>query len=280
MYFLLFGLMGCIGLNATSGLPRSGWIHRVNEMHLLFAKTDTPLRADEIDLVFQTMLETGFEPTDHNNIPPELLMTVRFDFYTDSIYTISPLAITVLRNDYSNTAYSSHLMAHAAKVGDVCAMEILFKHEVGVQCQDQAGNTPLHYAAIFNQPAATRWLLEHGAVIDAQNAKNQTPLYLACKASYDNYLKRTETETTDCRLLTESSLAKLYKTTLLLLDKGADATVVPQKLIIWNTRFFYHPSVQAKLAGMPIPKEGSLAYPYDWISPVYGLTGIDDPDHE
>ena len=41
---------------------------------------------------------------------------------------------------------------------------------------DDEGNTPLHYAAIFNRPEAAELLLKTGANLQQENHKGETPL--------------------------------------------------------------------------------------------------------
>ena len=280
MYFLILKLLGCNELFATAPEPFLGSIHRASHNSILFSKTHADLSYEEIARIFDIMCEVGFEPTDANNISPVLLRSVSFDQYSDSIYTISPLVVKVMRNNYSNVVYSNHLMAHATKVGDLCAMTILFKHDVRVDYADAAGNTPLHYAAMWNQAAAARWLLAQGAPLDAPNKKERTPLYLACQTSHNSYLKRLGKMPTDFSLLSEKSLDQLSSTALALLDANANVNLVPPVFIVRNTRYFYHPHVVRTLAPIPCPREGSLAYPHDRTDTLYESITFEGGDRE
>lgn len=49
--------------------------------------------------------------------------------------------------------------------------------------KDNAGDTPLHYAAMTNSLKAAEALLKHGAKVNAANRKGETPLHYAATTS-------------------------------------------------------------------------------------------------
>ncbi len=60
--------------------------------------------------------------------------------------------------------------------------EILIKHSCHYNSQDEAGFTPLHYAAIKNNYLGAKLLLQlPGIDLDIEDKKNLTPLQVACK---------------------------------------------------------------------------------------------------
>jgi ankyrin repeat protein len=56
--------------------------------------------------------------------------------------------------------------------------ELLVKY--GARVNDVEGiNTPLHAAALFNQPEMATWLLSHGARLNVKDSNGKTPLEIA-----------------------------------------------------------------------------------------------------
>ena len=60
--------------------------------------------------------------------------------------------------------------------------KVLAEEELDVNVKDHAGNTPLHYAARYNNLDVIHILYVAGAEVDAQNNNGQTPLHLAFQA--------------------------------------------------------------------------------------------------
>lgn len=68
----------------------------------------------------------------------------------------------------------------AAQSGDLKSLEILLqKPAVIVDVGDPRGLTPLHVAAMKDQPDAVRMLLEHGASVERTDKQGMTPLHFA-----------------------------------------------------------------------------------------------------
>jgi ankyrin repeat protein len=59
------------------------------------------------------------------------------------------------------------------------ALELLLELGAEVNARNQAGDTALHGAARRGSPAIITWLVEHGARLDAKNARGLTPLDVA-----------------------------------------------------------------------------------------------------
>src|SRR5439155_20945264 len=53
--------------------------------------------------------------------------------------------------------------------------ELLLKHKADINAKDDAGATPLHYAAEAGKVPAVRWLLTKGAVTDIKDEEGYTP---------------------------------------------------------------------------------------------------------
>lgn len=54
--------------------------------------------------------------------------------------------------------------------------KFLVDYGIEINAMDDEGNTPLHYAAIFNRPEAAELLLKTGANLQQENHKGETPL--------------------------------------------------------------------------------------------------------
>jgi ankyrin repeat protein len=63
--------------------------------------------------------------------------------------------------------------------GDAETAALLLAHGAGVNAGAPGATTPLHGAALFNQPAMAEWLLDHGAQADAADYEGKTPLAIA-----------------------------------------------------------------------------------------------------
>ncbi len=60
--------------------------------------------------------------------------------------------------------------------------KVLAEEELDVNIKDKGGNTPLHYAARYNNLDIIDILYVAGAKVDIQNNNGQTPLHLAFQA--------------------------------------------------------------------------------------------------
>ena len=61
----------------------------------------------------------------------------------------------------------------------IMALEMLLELGADVNAVNQAGDTALHGAARRGAPAIVSWLVDHGARVDARNARGMTPLDVA-----------------------------------------------------------------------------------------------------
>ncbi|XP_035660857.1 uncharacterized protein LOC118405463 [Branchiostoma floridae] len=59
--------------------------------------------------------------------------------------------------------------------------DLLLKAGAEVNVYDRKANTPLHYAAMANDPVSTRVLLQNGATVDITNREGCTPLHVVCQ---------------------------------------------------------------------------------------------------
>jgi ankyrin repeat protein len=68
-------------------------------------------------------------------------------------------------------------------------LECIFRHSMSstldVNCEDNVQRTPLHYAAMCNRVGAAKELLHRGAVMDAVDYKDRSPLNYALKHGQD-----------------------------------------------------------------------------------------------
>lgn len=70
----------------------------------------------------------------------------------------------------------------AATNGDIGMLQTLLKFSpnlIVLNCQDIDGFAPLHCAVKNHTSEAVKWLIEHGAMVDAKDYTMTTPLQLA-----------------------------------------------------------------------------------------------------
>ena len=72
----------------------------------------------------------------------------------------------------------------AAECGDCKAIEKLVGAGADINCSDESGNTPLHFAAYNGKKDATSALLRLGAVLSTQGTSGNTPLHFAARAGH------------------------------------------------------------------------------------------------
>jgi ankyrin repeat protein len=80
-------------------------------------------------------------------------------------------------------AHNIPVMFFPVIVGNIEIAQILFDAGAAVN-SPEGSNSPLHGAAIFNQPEAARWLLDHDANPYATDYEGKTPLDRAEEKNY------------------------------------------------------------------------------------------------
>jgi ankyrin repeat protein len=76
---------------------------------------------------------------------------------------------------------------NAVKNNDLEKVKVLIEKDASlVNIKDEAGNTPLHHAAIIGSIETIKLLLSKGADIDAQNTQLNTPLHEAIQSKKEN----------------------------------------------------------------------------------------------
>ena len=63
--------------------------------------------------------------------------------------------------------------------GDAISVDLLLRHGASVQCSDNAGMTPLHWAAVKGSKACIKHLVEAGADLNAKEGQGKTPRDMA-----------------------------------------------------------------------------------------------------
>ncbi len=74
-------------------------------------------------------------------------------------------------------------MHHAARLGVEQSMEVLLRHGADVNLQDGKENTPLMAAVEKEEAASVKWLLAHGANVEIPAKDGITPLIAAAEAN-------------------------------------------------------------------------------------------------
>jgi ankyrin repeat protein len=88
----------------------------------------------------------------------------------------------------------------ASENGDMANAKKALAIGADVNAKNSRGQTPLHFAAFYNDTELAEMLIDNGADVNAKNSRGQTPLHLAAYCGH-------------------TSLAKM------LIDKGGDANV-------------------------------------------------------
>ncbi|HLK61612.1 MAG TPA: ankyrin repeat domain-containing protein, partial [Chthonomonadaceae bacterium] len=109
------------------------------------------------------------------SVEPEITMAVRVH---DLHHMLSLLAAGANVNERDEGMEQTPLM-RAAQVGDATISQVLLDHGAVVNAQDDEGKTALMFAAEKGYTPVVRLLLERGASLDARTAEGATALTLA-----------------------------------------------------------------------------------------------------
>ena len=160
-----------------------------------------PLSADEIDLLKAWIDQGADYRMELKPEPPAkpvdprlatLISTLRSGALADAEKMLAADKTLVNALD----ANGSSALHHAAAFAGLDAVKLLVAKGADVRATNRRKSTPLHWAV--RDEAKVRFLLDHGAAVDARQSDGRTPLYLAASAGNSNGVLR------------------------LLLDKGAD----------------------------------------------------------
>ena len=86
--------------------------------------------------------------------------------------------------NYADAGGKTALHVAAANVGCEALVVALLKHGARVEAVNEAGATPLHWAALNGHTAAAQHLLAAGADVEARNLAGQSALKLATQAGH------------------------------------------------------------------------------------------------
>lgn len=112
---------------------------------------------------------------------------MKLKFYiTALILSIATTNHLLQANDREVIASKSVAQAinQAATNGNTVKLEEFFYGGFPLNIPDAMGNTPLHNAAFYGHLNAVRFLLQHGASVDAINNELETPLHMATMEEY------------------------------------------------------------------------------------------------
>ena len=86
---------------------------------------------------------------------------------------------------YREDWFDAEQLHRAAEAGDIIEMACLVDRGLDVNQYDDMSHTPLHCAVMGRQWKATKWLLEHGSNINANDEQKigETPLCEAVKCA-------------------------------------------------------------------------------------------------
>lgn len=91
----------------------------------------------------------------------QLLLAAKVDVNSKNIWGATPLFLATYSRE------------------DTKILELILAHGASIECQDNDGFRPLHYAAYFNRPANLRILLDRSANINAATKSGTTALMLS-----------------------------------------------------------------------------------------------------
>lgn len=90
----------------------------------------------------------------------QLLLAAKVDVNSKDIWGATPLSLAACNHE------------------DNKIMELILAHGASIECQNNDGFRPLHYAAYYNRPASLRILLDRSANINAATKSGMTALML------------------------------------------------------------------------------------------------------
>jgi ankyrin repeat protein len=74
----------------------------------------------------------------------------------------------------------------AAVYGQPASCELLLEHGADLKAADERGQTPLFWAIAGNEPTIVELLIEHGADVNCKDADGQSPLKYALSKKQDD----------------------------------------------------------------------------------------------
>ncbi|XP_077534651.1 uncharacterized protein LOC144146584 [Haemaphysalis longicornis] len=108
----------------------------------------------------------------------------------DGTRTCSPKKLSegidnFIRYAHNQGTKDKKALLHAACFsGNKGLIDLMLAGNLGLDCEDENGNKPLHYAAHGNKPEIIRFLLSEGANINATNKHKHTALHFAVKEGF------------------------------------------------------------------------------------------------
>lgn len=179
--------------------------------------------------------------------------------------------VILLRNRATNLNSRMHdgtsPLILAARLAIEGMVEHLITSDVDINLADNSGKTALHWAAAVNNTDAVTILLAHGAKPDAQDDKDETPLFLAaregsyeaCKALLDAFANREITDHMD-RLPRDVASERLHHDIVRLLDEHVPRSpqmmnVIPNAQLISSPNHPHHHLITHPTIIGPVPKQ-------------------------
>lgn len=104
---------------------------------------------------------------------------------TSPLGSLSEAVDKFIRHAHSSDPEKAKTLLHAACFsGNTTLVDFFLGGQLGVECEDENGNRPLHYATHGNQPGVIKLLLSKRADINATNQKSHTALHFAVKEGF------------------------------------------------------------------------------------------------
>ncbi|GIZ04566.1 tankyrase [Caerostris extrusa] len=129
----------------------------------------------------------------HKEVLDELTYEENLQFFESTLKELNDtFGLIAIKRGESFNSVDIHIIHSAIREDDLGKIYTIIQNGIDINCKDSSGNTLLHYAALHGNLDVMKLLLEFGAIYNATNANNKTPLQLAENNSVKMLLNLTE----------------------------------------------------------------------------------------